>query len=46
MLYFSLVMGSQEGGSGYGSSSGAGVEAISKQMWEFILSEITCGILE
>ena len=46
MLYFSLVMNTQEGGSGSRSGSGAGIEPISEQMHEFISSDITCSILE
>ena len=48
LLYFSLVMTTQEGGPvfGSGSGSGVGIELISEQMWEFISSEITRGILE
>ena len=46
MLYFSLVMNTQEGGSSSDSGSIAGTKSISEQMHEFILLEITRGILE
>ena len=48
MLYFSLMMNTQEGGYGYGygSRSGACAHSIIDQMREFISSKFTCGILE
>ena len=41
-----MVISTQEGGPGSGSSSWAGTERIDEWMWEFISSEITCGILK
>ena len=41
-----MVMNTWDGGSGSDSGSGAGVGLIDEHMREFILSEITRGILE
>lgn len=46
ILYFSLVMISQEGGLGCGPGQGEGTELIREQMREFISSDTTCSILE
>ena len=39
-------MSTQGGGSGSSSRSITGIDSISEQVWEFISSEITHGILE
>ena len=41
-----MVMMTCGGGSGFGSGSGAGPEPMDKQIWEFILSEITRDIMD
>ena len=45
MVFFRMVMSTQEGGLGSGSDSGAGIEQIDERMQEFISSEITRCIL-
>ena len=46
MLYLSLVMTTQGGGSCSGSISGTGTELISEQKWEFILLNINRLIMD
>ena len=46
MLYFSVVMSTQGGGSSSAFGAGAGTDPISEHMQEFISLEITRSILE
>lgn len=41
-----MEMNNRGGGSGSGSGSGSGVEPNDESICEFVMSEITCGILE